>query len=317
MNKLSLILLLIGYYFNIYAFNKVPYKQIASNADIRNYCLTPGSLFFYAANQNIVELYDLKTSQLVDSIRYSDSTQIKSLVLSKDSMTLVTGFSDGFIIIHDLLSNNRNKIKASDFMITTIAIQSNIIALGTYNGEVIFIDKAGNILDRKKSHDDVVTKVVISSEGRLMASTGMDGKLNIYNLRQKNSYYCLIKKAKPCRDVEISLDTKYLLVCFDNGRIENWRINYDNSIQLIESDHIKGWAIDICIYSDNITWAACSANGEIVVKTSFGPYYKTNLRVPLLQINFVPLAGLRLTTLVSAYKSGLKIINAADMKMKN
>lgn len=298
------------------ALNKVHFKQIGSeNADIRAYSLTPGATFLYAANGNKIELYDLKTGQILDTIHYSDTTRIRSIVLSSDSITLVSGFSDGIVIIHDLINNKSVEKKMSDFMITGLDIRNDRIILGTYNGEVIFADKEGNILDRKRTHDDVITKIEISKDGRLMASAGMDGRLNIYNLKQNNNFYCLIKKDKPCRDVEISSACSEILVCFDNGRVENWRINYDNSIQLMEKWSVKGWIMDVCLYNDSKTWVACTVNGMIQINTMIGQKYKINLKYPLLQAEFIPIAGLRLCVVAASLKNGLKVVNAIDMKM--
>jgi WD40 repeat protein len=152
-----------------------------------------GRIVASASADQTVRLWLASTGRSIGEPLEGHSNWVNSLVFKQDSRTLISGSDDLNIIFWD--TNNRQRIASQVVSqrhdINTLALTSaplqdsgvQVLAAGHEDGSITLWDAAngqafGSTLIQHKGE---VTSVVMSPDNRLLVSTGMDGKVILWN----------------------------------------------------------------------------------------------------------------------------------------
>lgn len=295
----------------------MPLRHIGpQDTDIKDFLVCNEGLKLYAALGDAVKIYEIETGEHIGTVDLGTGKNIHSLALSGNNSLLVAGFSDGHILIRNLVNGWSNQIKCTEHLITSIDIcqEREIIVAGTIKGEIFIMDPGGNEIRHLSLHDDAITRVIISADGRFLGSAGLDGKayLTWFDDIEKN---IIIKEDRsPCRDIVFSESGGNILVAYQNGKVRFFRLTQAGLIVETGADRLGGWVTGLNFLDDNITWAGCTTNGRIRIQTEFGIRYSANLNRTLNKLLFVPHPDQEIRIIVSVYNNGLAIIRGGDME---
>ena len=291
------------------------WKRVGNtNSNVHDFCVSKSGTYLFATDLNRVNLFNLRNCDLIETINAFDSTAIYSLALSKDSLYLVAGTSAGRIYLYNFSSHKSTALGILHSKITCVDINAGnkTVAFGTFSGQTGILSMEGIQIRKFSLHNDLVTRVSLSLDGKYLASSGMDGKIMIYYLQDSARQICLINKKKSCRSIMFSENSSYLIAGFDDGSMIQWKVGPSGIFSSVSTRWMTGWITSVAFDINDYIMAACTIEGRILISTQFG-YYEKNLHLPFNQVKFASVKLPVLSVLVSAFNSGLYLIPASSL----
>lgn len=288
------------------------------DADIRDFCVSPGGSHVYMVSGNSISLYDLAKGQQLDHFEWFDRGAILSMALTSDSTIIVFGTEDGSMAIQNLLDGSVEWISLSEHPVTSVALNAfdSQIACGGSRGEIFLTDISGGSRQDLKPHDKLVTDLEFTHDGSQLLSSDMDGKIVVTIMSGELPYYELHEGRSPCRAISCSADGTGLLASFDNGDVLKWMIKTGGSFVFDRKVHHLGWVLDASYHPVKNVWASCTSLGKITLHSLFGNTYTAKVKGLATRVEFCPRPDNSLHLLVSVYQGGLLYFSANDMKLK-
>jgi WD40 repeat protein len=285
--------------------------------NIRDFQISDDGKHLYAAVKNVVHIYDIESGDQIGTVNMENNNDIYSLSLSADNSLLISGFADGTITIYNLDSGHAVHTSHTETIITSLDInpEMNLIVAGTFDGEVLIIDIDGNVKWRNRLHEDIVSCVTISSDSRFMGSSGMDGRILVTWLNKKDKSLLVNNGRKPCSGIAFNGDGSGLIASYYNGRLVRWRINQMERFTLANNFRFKGWVTSVDFHHNNLGWAACTTNGNLVINTGTGQQYSRNFNKILNKVKFISADDSEVRVMVSIHNMGLAVASVKDMKV--
>jgi WD40 repeat protein len=286
------------------------------DTDIKDFLICNDGQKLYAAFGNAVKIYEIETGEQIGTVDFGTDRNIHALALSGDQSLLAAGFCDGQIQIRNLDNGSSKQVRHTENLITSIDISPDkeIIVAGTIRGE-IFIMVDGSEIRTLNLHDDAITRVVFSADGRFVGSTGLDGRAYLTWIENPDNKIILSEGSSPCRDIIINRRSDNILVAYQDGRVRYFRQPQTGYIVNTGTVRLGGWVTGLDYLDDDVTWAGCTTNGKVIVQTKPGIRYSANLKRSVNKVLFVQGADHEITVIVSLYNAGLAIINGYDLKM--
>jgi len=276
MNKMLLVILLILYTLFSFSQEQVYQTIVPGEIDVNSFVVSPSGNYIMACNQNNVEIREVFSGKLVETLARVNLETIQTIALSPDSTILATGSINGLLSIYSLGSKKFNEVRLPGKKITALEIilPEKMIVAGTYTGEVHFIDSMGNILESVAAHEDVVSSIDICNKNQLMVSGGFDGKINIFRLKKGFTFETIFKKNRVCRDLEISNSCTKLMAAYDNGKVYSWNIKYEDFLEKDQTHKFKTWITGLDFSDKEVSsWAIATAGGYIYTRTWRSEYH--------------------------------------------
>lgn len=141
---------------------------------------------------------------------------------------VVTASTDGTVRLHDALSGTELQTlrlpgrSTPNSLATTF--RTDIIAVGTTDGEIQTWSITGTPLRTMKGHKAAVESLTISPDGRLIASVGRDGRMIFWNLTSGLILDQVSAASFPIYDVQFSPDGDDLLTASSDNTIRLWNV---------------------------------------------------------------------------------------------
>jgi WD40 repeat protein len=131
------------------------------------------------------------------------------------------------------------------------------LAVGDNTNIKIFSTSSQKVLDEFSSaHSDRILAIDVSADDRLLASTGRDGKVVIWDLNKKSGLEIFALTGTVGTSLSFSTNNKYLAVGFSNGKT----VIYD-----IENKLVK---VELSEHKKDITSVKFSPNGKLLASAS-------------------------------------------------
>jgi len=287
------------------------------HATARDIALPGTGSCIFAALDNGIYIYRLQTGELEDSLIYEGIGSVRSMAVSTDSSFVVTGFDNGKVLIHNLLSNEISTVECSESMISSLDIrrEANLIAAGCGSGEVIILDTTGLILNRIKDQNALITSVQLSPYGNDVAISSIKGRVCIRNTMDGKELWRYNYRKGLCLDMAVNWQERSLLVA-SNRMISEWIIRFDYTGLLNDRLYLNSWVSSLDYHPDKRLWTACSTDGDIIIYTSFGIYSTRIMKTTLNRIKLIADESGNVNLVVSTEKKGIRLIHSSEMEMK-
>ena len=124
------------------------------------------------------------------------------------------------------------------------------------------LDKIGpiKITHRLIGHEGKILDIKISSDGSFAVSGDVDGKIIIWNIKEKKKSFEFQSDDTPIRQLKLSCNNRFLISFSDNGIIYIWDLRDQEQIQAIEDFHPKKVRV-----SQNGKYACATGYREILI----------------------------------------------------
>jgi WD40 repeat protein len=224
----------------------------------------PDAKMLAAAHSDTVQLWDVASQQPVGK-PLSTGQLINGLAFSPEGKLLATASEDGSIQLWDVASGQQageplpigNGADASLFFSPDgnilAALQDGVVYMWNVNSR----QKLGEPV--KGQPGDILEALAFSPDGKLLASAGDEGKIQLLELGSQRTVAELKAKQKEITSLTFSLDGNLLASGGEDGTVQLWDADSRNSL----GEPLKG-------HPDQVTSLAFSPNGKKLVSISGG-----------------------------------------------
>jgi tricorn protease-like protein len=320
--KKEIIFILIALFYSFIGYsqkNKHFFTFKTESSDILDICFSKNGEIFCVADDNSVKIFSTSTKELMSEFRGGHKSQIQTIDLSQDSLTLIAGSKDSTIVIWDFINNQILKtLTFQKGIITSIKISPNnkIIVSGGVNNLYFYDNESNKVITKVEFINNIITCIAFSPDGRIVATSNSDKSLKLYEAETGNLLTELVGHKNWVRSLAFSIDGTKLVSCGNDSRIMEWDISDLNNIRLLSKmGYGFNWLTSVDYYKDTKTFAFSGFNGNAEIKGHFGAY-KTNVKVPINKILFKPNEGISLKIAVATRGKGVLFIDAKNMKSK-
>jgi WD40 repeat protein len=293
---------------------EVPYQNIGpSNVVVKDFCLSEDGQSVYVAYANKVENYSISSNTSQGLVLSTDSIPIYRIDFEQQDSTLIAISKDGFVLINHLKSSELNTVKIDNYQLTSVIYSSAFkkIYLGTMQGTLLICNLAGKVEKEIPLHFKMITSLALSPDKLYIASSSMDGLVKTYNT-SKDEVQTVLSSKRSIHSLAFDDETENLLIIDEKGTIYKENI-YKKSWETLTSKHmIKSWGTGITS-GPNKSYAICSTSGKIKIILVNGYSYSSKSKYIFTKIDIVP-NSTKLIVIVQAYKGGLKLYKAGNMR---
>ncbi len=321
MNK-KIIFILVALFFTSIGYSqkeKLFSTYKTESTDILDACFSKNGDILCIADNNTVKIFSTNTKELIAEFKGGHKSQIQTIDLSQDSLTLISGYKDSTIVIWDFINNQILKtLTFQKSIITSIKISPNnkIFVSGGINNLYFYDIKSDKLIRKVETNNNIITCIDFSPDGRLVATSNSDNSVRLYDAATGNLLTELVGHKNWVRCLTFSIDGTKIVSCGDDSKIMEWNISDLNNIKLQAKErHGFNWLTSVDFNQDNQTYVFGNFKGKVEIIYSFGTY-QTNVKVPINKILFKPNEGHILKIIAATRGKGVLFIDAKHMKSK-
>jgi len=296
--------------------NKYFYRFPTEETNIYDICFTHNGAAIGIADNKSIKVFSMATNELIRDFKNAHNGQIISIDISTDSTLLVSGGKDSTVVIWDFKEGKVLESLKSSGIITSVCLSPNgqYLAYGGSDNKINVYDIAKKkIINTFSEHSDDISSIAFSPDGNYIATSSGDKLINIY--RDGTLMTKLSGHKDWVRDISFNYDGTILVSCGDDGKIITWNIS-DISNPRIFNDikHGYSWILSCDFNRHNNTYAFADFKGsaEIIGQTV---HYKTNVRVPINAILFIPNEEVYLKVAIATRGIGVLLFDTNNMKL--
>lgn len=209
-----------------------------------------GKSFYTGDDAGSVRIWDASTGELQQS--YDFDGVIWDLAASPDGQWLAVGRNDDTATLIDLTDPNRAPYdikRTSAVYVVTFAPNSEWVALGEANGEVIIWNVPRNFFLKAPTHLDEVYVVKFSPDGKWLVTGGADSTVRVSEALTGQGRQVLTH-GDWVEDIEFSPDGSWFAVASDDNRVWVWetetgqeklRLKHDGFVQKVRVSKDGRW----------------------------------------------------------------------------
>eukprot|EP01038_Epipyxis_sp_PR26KG_P012793 gene12793-17151_t len=185
-----------------------------------------------------IRIWDLRTNQY--SRKYECNSSVNSVVLNADNSELISGDSNGYVKVWDLLADKCREeiIPVPDIPVRSISMASDdsMLSVGTHKGRLFVYSpysptKSLELVKEFQAHDEYLLKCLISPDVNTIATTSADKLIKLWNTRTWEVEKTLVKHQKWVWDCVFSADSLYLLSASSDQSAKLWDLRNGDVIR--------------------------------------------------------------------------------------
>lgn len=275
-----------------------------------------GSLIAYS-DGNIIRILNLEngSSSILSNGR---KARVLCLDISPDSSLVVSGDASNLILIHDLAGKIVRVLDYHSGKVTSVKFDNtgDLIYSGSTDKKVICYNLVEDrIIFEKEIHKKDILTIDVSKNGKLLASGGADGKVNILDastgdiLMSENTGAWI-------RNVIFNNFNNSLNAVNDRGRLLSWNVSDPGSIAMLPSKSLSlSWVTGIDFLSENDAFIFSTEKG--LIKTIIlSNEYKYRIRKPVRMLLLRPGSSPFFSLAVATWGKGIIIIDSRTLMEK-
>lgn len=196
---------------------------------------TQGTILATGDSHGTIHLWDLTLGTVLLSIEGAEDAEIRALAFSLDATLLVSGGADKTLRLWDATSGNLlSEFSGHQHPINAVAISSDNTQIASASGEessVTSADYTARIWDIASTseklsipHNFSVNAIAFSPDGTLLATSGADTALYLWNTLNGQAVTRLADHLGDVVDVSFSVDSSILAASDASGMVYLWGI---------------------------------------------------------------------------------------------
>lgn len=189
--------------------------------------ISPDSQTLVSASGNTIKIWDLSTGKLKSTIA-GHSDAVKSIAISPDGRTLVSGSSDNTIKIWDLRTSKlKNVLAEHSGAVNSVAISPDgqILVSGSSDSTIKIWDLSTDIeKSTLQGHSGTVNSVAISPDGQTLISSSDDHTIKIWDLSTDSLKTSSQSNYGAVKTIAISPDGRTLVTNTRDNTIQLWQV---------------------------------------------------------------------------------------------
>ena len=212
-----------------------------------------------------IDIWEISTGKLRLSIENAHLYNIKSLSISPDEQTLVSGSGDGTIKLWNLETRTllEKPFREKTFNTLTISPDGRTVASSSIDGTITVwnLNNPKATLPWDGDSSDV-TSLIFSRDSEFLISGSNNGIIKLWNLETREVIGQLEGHSEAVVSLDISLDGQKLASGSRNGTVQVWELS---SSQLLQTYNLSN-------YIDERIAVTFDVNGEILI---YGYIFRT------------------------------------------
>jgi target of rapamycin complex subunit LST8 len=203
---------------------------------------------YTGSEDGCIRIWDFNTQK--SQRCYERSSGVNTVALHPNQSELVSGYENGLLCLWDLASNSyRAGIKqddtirsvqiAGDASFGVSANNSGVVSLWNLTGEGF------NFQGRVQAHNTYITKCVLSTEAKLLATCSADKTVKIWTVNPGASDVLLLDKALIGHkmwvwDAAFTVERSFIATCSTDGTAKLWEVSTGRITKNYVGVHTKG-----------------------------------------------------------------------------
>ncbi|MBN2487212.1 MAG: hypothetical protein JXB34_14655 [Bacteroidales bacterium] len=166
----------------------------AHDGSVNHLCFIPGrNALVSAGSDNKVKYWDLLVNE--SSLILQDVAGINDIDVTRSGQTLICALNNGRVVEWNVNTRKSQVIFTHNAPVMSVAydFEGEKIALGDRNGKILIIGTSGRLLKTLPGHSSRTLELVFSPDNRMLASSGLDGVIRIWNTANWNDMPLEIK----------------------------------------------------------------------------------------------------------------------------
>lgn len=296
--------------------------NIEEGGYITDCAVTPGgSVIIYPKGNDIIA-YDINKMSELRQFKDVSQSIILSLAISEDSIFLVSGNTEGTLIIQNLrngtIQNIHNHHK-SQVLDIDISSDSRYCCSGDSEGKLVLTELTGKevrAIDLEEYCE--ITSLLFTRNGKNIIGGTSSGKIFIYNISQDEIEIFPEAHEDWVRTLCLENNGERLYSGGDDKKLLHWDISSTNNIKYIHSkDKCSSWITACTVAADNSAFATGTVAGDVILTGNYGISYKHYLESPVRNLKILTDKTKMATVVATTYGKGIWIIPLIAMQKNN
>ncbi len=249
-----------------------------------NLSLSADGRYLGASEYGIAEVWDLKSWKLVVRSGDYSNRRVLSMALSPDGKEFTSGnekrtadvvavpSGEQLMVLKGYLNQVDERILTDSYMYWAALVNEaklspdgNYIAVGRTGNNAKLIDyKTGKVFRTLRGHNAMVISLCFSSDGRFLATGGLDGKAIIWNVATGDSVRVIrfADEKNAIFSVDISSDNKLLATADWGGYVIIWDIETGRMVRAI-SPHDRTGCYQVKLLPNNVYFISAGLDRKL------------------------------------------------------
>lgn len=261
------------------------FKELyGQGGSFENLTVSPDGRYVAAVEYGVAEVWDLNTGKMIHRSGDYSSRKTLSVSISPDSKDILTGnekrsadilnISSGktILTLKGYLNQVDEKILTDPYMYWAALVNEaklspdgSLIAVGRTGNNAKLIDfRSGRVLKTLKGHNAMVISICFSSDGKYLATGGLDGKAIVWDTETGNQVRMVSfpDEKDAIFSVDISSDNKYLVTADWGGLVVLWDIATGKQVRAI-SPHNRTGVYQVKLLPNNVYFISAGLDKKL------------------------------------------------------
>ena len=220
--------------------------------------------------QGVLKIWDLVTSQELQTLKGSKSCFVEAVALSADGRWAVSGYNDNTLIVWDLKTHQEPRILSGhDDPIKSVVVteDSRWIVSGSNDKTLKVWDiETGDLVHNLEGHTGAVTAVGLSQDGHRAVSGSEDKTLKVWDLETGNELRTLKGHQHSVAAVALSADGRRVVSYSADDTLKVWDLVDWEQLQTLGSQEHS--IVDLSNLREKVSALALSLDGHRAVSAS-------------------------------------------------
>lgn len=204
---------------------------------------------YTASEDGSIKIWDFNTHKAQRT--YEQRSGVNSVALHPNQSEIIAGYDNGLLCLWDLATNTyRTGVNTEDTIRSVqIAGDASFGVVANNSGQVSLWDIDGekfNILNRVQAHNTYITKCVLSTEGKLLATCSADKTVKIWQINTSNEDdmltldKTLIGHKMWVWDAAFTVERSFIATCSTDCTAKLWEVATGRITKNYIGVHTKG-----------------------------------------------------------------------------
>jgi WD40 repeat protein/energy-coupling factor transporter ATP-binding protein EcfA2 len=167
-----------------------------------------------------VKYWDLLVNESTEL--FTDAVGKNALIVAPSGATILCGTNNGKLYEWNIQREKQKVLFSHNTSVLALAydFESEKIAVGDRSGGIVILSSKGNVIKRLEGHSSRILSLTFSPDNRMLASSGMDGVIRIWNSTDWGDLPIEIRDQESwARNLIFRPDSKQLLSASDNDNL--------------------------------------------------------------------------------------------------